>query len=189
PARLAQAIAAAHPAETLLVEDLGGWVSALLAPDQNLDPDQKPADRSADAAAEESVHIATDAYADSIAELAAAIRDCAGRLVLVSSEVGLATVPLAPLGRAFADTLGATNQAVAAACDAVVLVVAGQPAWLKSASTEHRRAITPVTVASDTSEQATAEPEFKVGMDLPMPDEDAGSAALERLGTLDFAGA
>src|SRR5690606_13262301 len=45
------------------------------------------------------------------------------------------------------------------------------------------------TVASDTSEQATAEPEFKVGMDLPMPDEDAGSAALERLGTLDFAGA
>lgn len=209
PARLAQAIAAAHPAETLLVDDLGGWVSALLAPDQRLEPGQRPdltsadgsasaatdepagttADGSASAATDGSVHIAADAYADSIAELAAAIRDCAARLVLVSSEVGLAMVPLTQLGRAFADTLGATNQAVAAACDAVVLVVAGQPAWLKSASSDDRRAITPVTVASNPGEQTTAEPEFKVGMNLPMPDEDAGSAALERLGTLDFAGA
>lgn len=198
PSRLAQAIAAAHPAETLLVDDLGGWVSALL------DSDRKPADDSASSAADDSAADATDepaadATSDStavaagesagIAELAAAIRDCAARLVLVSPEVGLTMVPLTPLGRAFTDTLGATNQAVAAACDAVVLVVAGQPSWLKSPSTEYRRAFPPVVVPPATGDQATAEPEFKVGMDLPMPDEDASSAALEHLGTLDFAGA
>ena len=71
------------PSETLLVDDLGGWVTALL------DPARQPADdrrrsptwprRSASSAA---------------------------RLVLVSPEVGLSVVPLTPLGRAFADALG-----------------------------------------------------------------------------------
>ena len=70
-----------------------------------------------------------------IAELAAAIRGCAARVVLVSPEVGLSLVPTTPLGRAFTDALGAANRAVADACDAVVLVVAGQPVWLKPAAT------------------------------------------------------
>ncbi|MFC7546255.1 bifunctional adenosylcobinamide kinase/adenosylcobinamide-phosphate guanylyltransferase [Plantactinospora sp. GCM10030261] len=108
PARLIQLVTEARPDETLLVDDLGGWVTSLL------DPAHQPAD-----------DVAT------IAELAGAVRDSAARLVLVSPEVGLSMVPLTPLGRAFADALGATNQAVAAACDAVALVVAGQPAWLK----------------------------------------------------------
>ncbi|MFC4105532.1 bifunctional adenosylcobinamide kinase/adenosylcobinamide-phosphate guanylyltransferase [Micromonospora zhanjiangensis] len=108
PSRLAEIINAARPDETLLVDDLGGWVTVLL------DPAHQPAD-----------DVAT------IAELAAAVRDCAARLVLVSPEVGLSLVPVTPLGRAFADALGSANQAVARACDAVVLVVAGQPAWLK----------------------------------------------------------
>ena len=69
-----------------------------------------------------------------IAELAAAVRGCAARVVLVSPEVGLSLVPTTPLGRAFTDALGATNRAVADACDAVVLVVAGQPVWLKPAA-------------------------------------------------------
>ncbi|MDM4720081.1 bifunctional adenosylcobinamide kinase/adenosylcobinamide-phosphate guanylyltransferase [Micromonospora sp. WMMA1363] len=111
PRRLAEAIAAAQPYETLLVDDLGGWVTVLL------DPAHQPADDTA-----------------TIAELAAAVRSCAARLVLVSPEVGLTLVPTTALGRAFTDALGAANRAVADACDAVVLVVAGQPAWLKPAA-------------------------------------------------------
>ncbi|MDT0529366.1 bifunctional adenosylcobinamide kinase/adenosylcobinamide-phosphate guanylyltransferase [Micromonospora sp. DSM 115977] len=108
PRRLADVLASAGPNETLLVDDLGGWVTVLL------DPAHQPADDTA-----------------TIAELAAAVRSCAARLVLVSPEVGLSLVPTTPLGRAFTDALGAANRAVADACDAVVLVVAGQAAWLK----------------------------------------------------------
>lgn len=112
PGRLAEVIAAAGPNETLLVDDLGGWVTVLL------DPAHQPADDTA-----------------TIAELAAAVRASAARLVLVSPEVGLSLVPTTPLGRAFTDALGATNRAVADACDAVALVVAGQTAWLKPTAT------------------------------------------------------
>ncbi|MEU9510160.1 bifunctional adenosylcobinamide kinase/adenosylcobinamide-phosphate guanylyltransferase [Micromonospora sp. NPDC048170] len=108
PRRLADVIASAGPNETLLVDDLGGWATVLL------DPAHQPADDTA-----------------TIAELAAAVRACAARLVLVSPEVGLSLVPTTPLGRAFTDALGAANRAVADACDTVVLVVAGQAAWLK----------------------------------------------------------
>ncbi|MGW9194804.1 bifunctional adenosylcobinamide kinase/adenosylcobinamide-phosphate guanylyltransferase [Micromonospora chersina] len=117
PGRLAEVIAAAGPNETLLVDDLGGWVTVLL------DPAHQPADDTA-----------------TIAELAAAVRASAARLVLVSPEVGLSLVPTTPLGRAFTDALGATNRAVADACDAVALVVAGQTAWLKPAAAPTRPA-------------------------------------------------
>ncbi|MFI7081535.1 bifunctional adenosylcobinamide kinase/adenosylcobinamide-phosphate guanylyltransferase [Micromonospora sp. NPDC049903] len=113
PRRLADVIASARPDETLLVDDLGGWVTVLL------DPAHQPADDTA-----------------TVAELAAAVRDCPARLVLVSPEVGLSLVPTTPLGRAFTDALGAVNRAVADACDTVVLVVAGQPVRLKPATPE-----------------------------------------------------
>ncbi|BCJ45223.1 hypothetical protein GCM10010168_70240 [Actinoplanes ianthinogenes] len=111
PARLTELLSEAKPGDTLLVDDLGGWVAAVL------DPARQPNDDEADVAA-----------------LAAAVRGCAARVVLVSPEVGLALVPVTPVGRAFADALGTTNQALADACDGVVLVVAGQPAWLKQAA-------------------------------------------------------
>ncbi|MET8358276.1 bifunctional adenosylcobinamide kinase/adenosylcobinamide-phosphate guanylyltransferase [Micromonospora sp. NPDC005171] len=122
PRRLADVLSSAEPNETVLVDDLGGWVTVLL------DPDHQPAD-----------DVAT------IAELAEAIRGCAARVVLVSPEVGLSLVPTTPLGRAFTDALGAANRAVADACDAVVLVVAGQPVWLK-----------PVATATEPTAPATA---------------------------------
>ncbi|MEU7584913.1 bifunctional adenosylcobinamide kinase/adenosylcobinamide-phosphate guanylyltransferase [Micromonospora sp. NPDC049230] len=111
PRRLADVLASAEPNETLLVDDLGGWVTVLL------DPAHQPAN-----------DVAT------IDELADAIRTCSARVVLVSPEVGLSLVPTTPLGRAFTDALGAANRAVADACDAVALVVAGQPVWLKPAT-------------------------------------------------------
>ena len=46
-------------------------------------------------------------------------------VILVSSEVGSGVVPPYPLGRLYRDVLGAANQALAASCDCVLLVVAG----------------------------------------------------------------
>ncbi|MEV4482136.1 bifunctional adenosylcobinamide kinase/adenosylcobinamide-phosphate guanylyltransferase [Micromonospora coxensis] len=208
PRRLADVIAAAGPNETLLVDDLGGWVTVLL------DPAHQPAD-----------DVAT------VAELAAAVRDTEARVVLVSPEVGLSLVPTTPLGRAFTDALGAANRAVADACDAVALVVAGQPVWLKPAAARaadvpaQARPTTPdVTgtqpaavpeaqrplpdVLTPTAPAAVAQPDgtawaaptmalpmvatglvIQPGMELPMPDEYAGPQAVDRLGTLDVPGA
>ncbi len=50
--------------------------------------------------------------------------------MLVSPEVGLTVVPGTEAGRRFADALGALNQQLAAVCDRVVLVIAGQPLTL-----------------------------------------------------------
>ncbi len=47
-------------------------------------------------------------------------------VVLVSNEVGSGVVPATPSGRLFRDQLGRLNAQVAAACDRVVLVVAGR---------------------------------------------------------------
>ena len=59
----------------------------------------------------------------------------AGPTILVSNEVGAGIVPETPLGRSFRDAQGRLNQAMAAACDAVVLVTAGLPRQLKPAPT------------------------------------------------------
>ena len=91
----------------LIVDDLGGWVGAVM-----------------EATAE-------DRWPDLIVGLSAAISRCSPRLVLVSPEVGLSVVPNTPAGRAFADALGAVNQAVAAVCDIVVLVIAGNAVPVK----------------------------------------------------------
>ena len=52
-------------------------------------------------------------------------------LVLVSPEVGLTVVPATAAGRRFTDELGLLNRRLAQYCDQVVLVVAGQPVWIK----------------------------------------------------------
>ncbi|WFE29546.1 bifunctional adenosylcobinamide kinase/adenosylcobinamide-phosphate guanylyltransferase [Solwaraspora sp. WMMD791] len=206
PARLIELIGAARADETLLVDDLGGWVTGLL------DPAHQPADDRA-----------------TIDELVAAVRASAARLVLVSPEVGLALVPTTPVGRAFADALGVTNQAVAGVCDTVVLVVAGQPVRIRSAARVVPAAtvLTPtVAEATDTPAESTATatataaiattaiaataiaatavaaaaepattratlapPPITPGMTLPMPAERVRTAAVERLGTLDQPGA
>ncbi|WP_144128341.1 bifunctional adenosylcobinamide kinase/adenosylcobinamide-phosphate guanylyltransferase [Catellatospora sichuanensis] len=106
PAALVTALGQAAPDDMLIVDDLGGWVVNLL-------------DR-----ADAQVHVS---------RLAAAVAGCPARVVLVSPEVGLSVVPPSEAGVRFADLMGLTNQAVAAACDAVALVVAGHPVWLTTA--------------------------------------------------------
>ncbi len=66
---------------------------------------------------------------------AEALADALGRqrapVVLVTNEVGAGIVPETPLGRAYRDAAGWTNQKVAAACDEVWLAIAGYPLKVK----------------------------------------------------------
>ncbi|WP_430789853.1 bifunctional adenosylcobinamide kinase/adenosylcobinamide-phosphate guanylyltransferase [Actinoplanes sp. G11-F43] len=209
PALLTELIRSAGPDDTLLVDDLGGWVATVL------DPARQPNDDEADVAA-----------------LAAAVRDTTARVVIVSPEVGLSLVPITPVGRAFADALGTTNQALAAVSDGVALVVAGQPTWLKGTATpvapaaeeatvvmsrpvamatpstpapppppvEPATVVIPVAADEPAPNAALSEStmmlplvasgltEIKPGMDLPLPDSDSGPDARERLSTLDLPG-
>ena len=55
----------------------------------------------------------------------------AGRIILVSNEVGWGITPMHPVSRLFADEQGRLNQRVAAACARVTLVAAGLPLELK----------------------------------------------------------
>lgn len=96
-----------------LVDDIGGWLTAAM-------------DRR-DGWADGSV-------ADDIAALVCAVREFTAPLVLVSPEVGLTVVPATKAGRRFADELGTVNQRLAAVCERVVLVVAGQPVTVKEPS-------------------------------------------------------
>ena len=73
-----------------------------------------------------------DVEAASIA-LAGGLAGRDGGLVLVSNEVGQGIVPDNALARRFRDAQGRLNQAIAAACDQVVLVAAGLPVVLKPA--------------------------------------------------------
>ena len=61
-----------------------------------------------------------------LANLATAVAACP-EVTLVTNEVGWGLVSEYRAGRVFADQLGRTNQAVAAVCDEVVLMVAGRP--------------------------------------------------------------
>ncbi|MEW2416116.1 bifunctional adenosylcobinamide kinase/adenosylcobinamide-phosphate guanylyltransferase [Streptomyces sp. NPDC046866] len=65
------------------------------------------------------------------AELVAALRATRRTVVAVSNEVGSGIVPATASGRRFRDELGRLNAAVAAECEHVLLVVAGQALVLK----------------------------------------------------------
>jgi adenosylcobinamide kinase/adenosylcobinamide-phosphate guanylyltransferase len=66
-----------------------------------------------------------------LAQVAGAVGQAPGPLVLVSNEIGLGVVPLGREVRAFVDALGQLNQHTAAACARVTLMAAGQPLILK----------------------------------------------------------
>lgn len=68
-----------------------------------------------------------------VESLLAAASSRTGTLVVVSNEVGQGVVPAHPLGRWFRDAQGRANQALAAASERAVLIVAGLPVYLKGA--------------------------------------------------------
>ena len=102
--------------EALLVDCLGTWLTARL--DALAVWDAPGAEWAG----------ALDAEFDAVVDALAARREPA---VLVSNEVGLGLVAPHRSGRIFADSLGRLNQRVAAVCDRVVLVVAGQSLVIK----------------------------------------------------------
>ncbi|MEV7438495.1 bifunctional adenosylcobinamide kinase/adenosylcobinamide-phosphate guanylyltransferase [Streptomyces griseoviridis] len=66
-----------------------------------------------------------------VRELVAAVRASGRTVVAVSNEVGSGIVPATASGRRYRDELGRLNAAVAAECEQVVLVVAGQALVLR----------------------------------------------------------
>ena len=106
------------PGTATLVDDLGGWLTTTL--DRN------------NAWDEGSVAVPVR---ESIEAMLAAVSEFGSTLVLVSPEVGLTVVPATASGRRFADELGSLNQRIAALCDRVVLVVAGQAVPIKPSRT------------------------------------------------------
>jgi adenosylcobinamide kinase / adenosylcobinamide-phosphate guanylyltransferase len=97
------------PAAPTLVDDVCGWLTAAL--------DRRGWDDGS---------ISAD-----VDEMLAAVTAFSAPLVLVSHEVGLTIVAATASGRRFTDELGALNQRLAALCDRVVLMVAGQPLHIK----------------------------------------------------------
>lgn len=174
PDRLAEVLMAADPAETLVVDDLGCWLTAVLNQAVNWD-DPAVAGPASEA-------------------LAAAVAACpAARLVLVSPEVGLAVVPASRAGRVFSDAQGELNQRIAAVCDAVALVVAGRPLWLTGGARRPVgvRAQAPVAPPPGDGWQALeAERRAAQGSGPPItiPDESVASLAGARLASLDVPG-
>lgn len=63
--------------------------------------------------------------------LLAALREAPGPVVLVSNEIGQGVMPLGAETRRFVDALGALHQQVAALCERMTLMVAGQALVLK----------------------------------------------------------
>jgi adenosyl cobinamide kinase/adenosyl cobinamide phosphate guanylyltransferase len=106
PTNVATAIAAGPYITTVLVEDL----TLLLSNHMQRDT--------------------ATAEANTVSEVEAVLA-LALNVIVVSNEVGMGLVPMAPVGREFRDALGRVNQAAAAACSEVYLVVAGLPLKLK----------------------------------------------------------
>lgn len=100
-------------ATATVVDDVGAWLTAVM-------------DR---AGGWSGGSVSTD-----VDDLIDAVRSFGAALALVSPEVGLTVVPATESGRRFADQLGTLNQRLAAVCDRVVLVVAGQPVIVKGAT-------------------------------------------------------
>lgn len=64
--------------------------------------------------------------------LLATLPALSGHIILVSNETGLGVVPMGELSRQFVDEAGFLHQQLAALCQQVTLVVAGQPLALKT---------------------------------------------------------
>lgn len=52
-------------------------------------------------------------------------------IVLVTNEIGMGFIPADPVSRRYGDALGRLNARIAAACDRVLLMVAGHPVLVK----------------------------------------------------------
>ena len=117
PLALAQSITRLSTPQTLLVVDcLNLWLTNMLMP---IDADH--------ALAPKQIHAQTAALQQALAQ-------APGPVVLVSNEIGLGVIALAPAVRQFVDELGLLNQALAQSCPQVLLMAAGLPLPLKTST-------------------------------------------------------
>lgn len=100
------------PDTPTLVDDIGGWLTAILDHRRDWEGGSVSGD---------------------VDDLLAAVAAFDSPLVLVSPEVGLTVHPATESGRRFADELGTLNQRLAVVCDQVTLVIAGHPLPIKPA--------------------------------------------------------
>lgn len=107
PEDLPDAIRAAPAGQAVLVDCITLWLTNRLLAEQDLKAD--------------------------LADLVAALSAARGPVVVVTNEVGLSIVPENALARRFRDEQGRANQAIAAAADLVMGVMAGLPFVLKGA--------------------------------------------------------
>ncbi len=120
PVRLAAALQAqATPDRCLIVDCLTLWLTNVLCAGN--DP-RAPAD---------AFRVNHALLARERDQLLAVLPELPGSIILVSSEVGMGIMPMGELTRVFSDEAGLLNQAVAAICHQVTLVVAGLPHLLK----------------------------------------------------------
>jgi len=111
PLRLGAALAAhSRPQRLIVVDCLTLWLSQALLP---------PAG------------VAAADPAPLQAELLQALRAAPGPVLLVSNEIGLGLMPLQREARQAVDALGRLHQAVAAVCERLTLMVAGQELKVK----------------------------------------------------------
>lgn len=103
--------AADAPGPTVLVDDLGTWVTHLL-----------------DDAGWQAPRGALDATFEALAD---AVENFPDDIILVSPEVGMGVIPEHRAGRLFRDEIGTLNSLIASRCDRVLLIVAGQALELK----------------------------------------------------------
>jgi adenosylcobinamide kinase/adenosylcobinamide-phosphate guanylyltransferase len=115
PLALADAVnTAARDADTILVDCLTIWLSNLFWEHRD-----------------DALEKLEQAWRANLQCIAAAARG--PHVILVSNEVGWATVPEAAVTRAFRDSQGLLNQQAAELADQVILTVSGLPLYLKSA--------------------------------------------------------
>ncbi len=109
PAGLAQALHARSESGILVIDCMTLWLSNALLKDFRDDAPTAPLPT-------------WEAEREQFLQWLQAVRD---DVLLISNEVGMGIVPLAPVARRFQDEQGRLNQMLAAACDQVTLVVAG----------------------------------------------------------------
>jgi len=119
PIALAEAIMQySTPDSVVLVDCLTVWLSNLLFAEQTEFPEVGPIEAPA-------------VFHAQRAALLEVLAQAQGDVILVSNEVGQGIIPTGAVTRWYVDEAGRLNQAVAAACDRAVLVVAGLPLALK----------------------------------------------------------
>ncbi len=80
-------------------------------------------------------------------------------IIIVTNEIGMGFIPADPLSRRYGDALGRLNARIAASCDRVILMVAGQPLAVKGSLNS--------ALGDSTYSKALGDSEVQINTSLP----------------------